>query len=104
MRRIPWVYEHIYLNPMFYTWHCIEGVEKALADTDRCHHIKIDTNLYLFVWREKIVPTLGVVMIDLDKAKTTGKIVGYEGDGVGALSNFPVGAHLKVLNQTAYPG
>ncbi|MDH6269592.1 hypothetical protein M2360_005020 [Rhizobium sp. SG_E_25_P2] len=95
-------YEHIYLNSSFYTWHCLEGVEKGLGDTDRCHYIKIDQNLYLFVWREKIVPTLGVVMIDLDRKKTTGKILGYEGQNVGALSNFPVGAHARVLNVTSY--
>jgi MoaF C-terminal domain/MoaF N-terminal domain len=95
-------YEHIYLNPSFYTWHCLEGVEKGLGDTDRCHYIKIDQNLYLFVWREKIVPTLGVVMIDLDRKKTTGKILGYEGQTVGSLSNFPVGAHARVLNVTSY--
>jgi MoaF C-terminal domain/MoaF N-terminal domain len=95
-------YEHIYLNPSFYTWHCLEGVEKGLGDTDRCHYIKIDQNLYLFVWREKIVPTLGVVMIDLDRKKTTGKILGYEGQNVGTLSNFPVGAYARVLNVTRY--
>jgi len=96
------LYEHIYLNTSFYTWHCIEGVEKGLGDTDRCHYIKIDQNLYLFVWREKIVPTLGVLMIDLDRKKTTGKILGYESQNVGTLSNFPVGAHARVLNVTSY--
>lgn len=95
-------YEHIYLNSSFYTWHCLEGVEKGLGDTDRCHYIKIDQNLYLFVWREKIVPTLGVVMIDLDRRKTTGKILGYEGQNVGTLSNFAVGAHARILNVTSY--
>jgi hypothetical protein len=96
-------YEHIYLNDNFYAWQCLSGVEAGLADVDRCHMIGIDTKLYLFVWREKIVPTLGVVMIDLDRMKTDGKIFGYQGSRFEALSNFPVGAHAQVLNVTRYP-
>ncbi len=96
-------YEHIYLNENFYAWQCLSGVEAGLGDVDRCHTIGIDTSLYLFVWREKIVPTLGVVMIDLQRMKTDGKIFGYHGSRFDALSNFPVGAHARVLNVTQYP-
>jgi hypothetical protein len=96
-------YEHIYLNDNFYAWQCLSGVEAGLGDVDRCHTIGIDTALYLFVWREKIVPTLGVVMIDLERMKTDGKIFGYEGSRFDAVSNFPVGAHARVLNVTQHP-
>lgn len=65
--------------------------------------IAIDAKLYLFVWREKIVPTLGVVMIDLERMKTDGKIFGYHGSRFDAQSNFPVGALAQVLNVTRYP-
>ncbi|MBW0447143.1 molybdenum cofactor biosynthesis protein F [bacterium M00.F.Ca.ET.228.01.1.1] len=97
-------YEHIYLNENFYAWQCLSGVEAGLGDVDRCHTIGIDTALYLFVWREKVVPTLGVLMIDLERMKTDGKIFGYEGSRFDALSNFPVGAHAVVLNVTRHPG
>jgi hypothetical protein len=53
------LYEHIYLNPSFYSWHCLTGVEAGLCDTDFCHYIKLREELYLFVWQEKIVPTWG---------------------------------------------
>ncbi|CAD6514149.1 MoaF C-terminal domain-containing protein [Paraburkholderia sabiae] len=96
-------YEHIYLSDHFYAWQCLSGVEAGLADVDRCHMIGIDEKLYLFVWREKIVPTLGVVMIDLERMKTDGKIFGYQGSRFDALSNFPVGAHAQVLNVTRHP-
>ncbi|WP_322044858.1 MoaF C-terminal domain-containing protein [Paraburkholderia sp. J67] len=96
-------YEHIYLNENFYAWQCLSGVEAGLADVDRCHMIGIDEKLYLFVWREKIVPTLGVVMIDLERMKTDGKIFGYRGSRFDALSNFPVGAHAQILNVTRHP-
>ena len=95
-------YEHIYLNSSYYTWQCLKGVEKGLADTDLCHYYKIDDNLYLFVWREKIIPTLGVVMIDLNRLKTTGKILGYDGSDFQKLNNFSVGAFAKVLNETTH--
>jgi hypothetical protein len=91
-------YEHIYLNPEFYTWHCIKGIERGLCDTDLCHYYRVAENLYLFVWREKIVPTLGVVMIDLQKMKTTGKIFGYIGDDFQGLTNFSVGAYASIIN------
>ncbi|KVN16741.1 MULTISPECIES: molybdenum cofactor biosynthesis F family protein [unclassified Burkholderia] len=96
-------YEHIYLNDEFYAWHCLAGVERGLADVDRCHCFKLADALYLFVWREKIVPTLGVVLIDLDRCRTDGKIFGYREGDFGALSNFPIGAHAQVLNETVHP-
>ena len=91
-------YEHIYLNEGYYAWRCIAGSEKGLADTDACHYYKIDENLYLFAWREKIVPTLGVVMIDFNALQTTGKIVGYESNDFGKLRNFTVGARARVIS------
>lgn len=94
------VYEHIYLNERFYTWHCLLGSERGLTDTDACDYLHIGDELYLFVWREKTIPTLGVIMIDLQRMKTTGKIFGYEGDDFTAVRNFPVGAHCRILNTT----
>lgn len=93
-------YEHVYLNEAFYCWHCLAGSEKGLADTDRCHYRKIAPDLYLFVWREKIVPTLGIVVVDLAQLRTTGHIVGYRGFDFGAVVSFPVGARARVVNVT----
>lgn len=93
-------YEHIYLNESFYTWHCLAGREKGLADTDRCHYYKVADDLFFFVWREKIVPTLGAVVADFDIMRTVGKVFGYQGDDCRSVANFPVGAHARVLNVT----
>lgn len=95
-------YEHIYLNPEFYTWHCIQGPEVGLADTDQANYFNLDDGLYLFVWLEKVIPTEGLIMIDLKRLKTSGKIFGYEGDDFGKTSNTPVGAVLTVMNETSY--
>jgi hypothetical protein len=94
-------YEHVYLNERFYTWHCLQGREKGLADTDRCHYFSLAEELYLFVWREKIVPTLGVVIVDFREMRTRGKICGFRGDGSPELANFLVGAHAKLVNVTS---
>jgi len=96
------VYEHIYLNEHRYAWHCLSGAEKGLADVDRAHYIKIADKLYLFVWREKVVPTLGAVLVDLDQMKTTGKIFGYADDSLLTVSNFQVGATSKLVNTTVH--
>jgi hypothetical protein len=93
-------YEHVYLTPDLYTWHCLRGVEQGLADTDRCHHVAVRDRLTLFVWREKIVPTLGLILVDLDAMKTDGKIFGNDGFDATSTVNFPVGAATEVLNTT----
>ena len=95
-------YEHIYLNEDLYTWQCLEGSEKGLADTDRCHHRRIADELYLFVWREKIVPTLGVVLVDWRAKVSNGKLFGYEGSDFGALSVTPISSRATLLNVTTY--
>lgn len=95
-------YEHIYLNERFYTWHCLLGAEKGLADTDRCHCRKVANDLYFFVWRRKIVPALGAVMVNFDIMRTVGKILGYQGSDFDKLANFPVGAHIRLLNVTRH--
>lgn len=97
------VYEHIYLNDQFYSWQCLKGVEQGLCDTDRCDTYKIADQLYLFVWREKIIPTLGLVLIDLQQHRSDGKIFGYAGASFDEFSNFPVSSYCQVLNQTEYP-
>lgn len=107
--RFQWVYsskdayEHIYLNEQAYTWHCIAGSEKGLADTDRCFFYKLGEKLYLFVWIEKIIPTVGVVLEDLEAMRSYGKIFGREGyDMNGRIINFAAGSYGKLLNRTEY--
>jgi hypothetical protein len=107
--RVQWVYsskdayEHIYLNENTYTWQCISGNEKGLADTDRCFFYKLGEKFYLFVWIEKIVPTVGVVLEDLEVMRSYGKIFGHEGYDVnGRITNFPVGSYGTLLNKTEY--
>jgi len=107
--RVQWVYsskdayEHIYLNENTYSWHCISGNEKGLADTDRCFYYKLGEKFYLFVWVEKIIPTVGVVVEDLEMMRSYGKIFGRESyDMAGRITNFTVGSYGTFLNKTEY--
>lgn len=95
-------YEHIYLSREFYTWNCIQGPETGLSDTDYCHYYKVANDLYLFVWVEKVIPTIGLVLIDFKWGKTSGKIFGYQGGDFGETCNTPVGAYLTLKNETRY--
>lgn len=52
--------------------------------------------LYFFVWREKIVATLGMLVIDLAQMKTTGRIIGYEDFESRSATSFRVGAHVRI--------
>jgi hypothetical protein len=92
-------YEHVYINKNFYTWHCLRGPEKGLSDAERCDYYKIADNLYLFVWREKIIPTLGLILVDLRALQSTGKIVGYHENDFGQLTNFRVGAKARIISE-----
>jgi hypothetical protein len=96
-------YEHIYLNEKLYTWQCLAGVEKGLADTDRCHSFRLGDLLYLFVWRERVVPTLGVVVVDWREMRSYGKLCGYESsDFEGAIANAYIASHATLLNVTEH--
>jgi MoaF C-terminal domain/MoaF N-terminal domain len=96
------VYEHIYLNEKLYTWQCLAGVEKGLADTDRCHAFKLGDGLYLFVWRERVVPTLGVVVVDWREMRSFGKLCGYESSDFGAVANARIASVATLLNVTEH--
>ncbi len=93
------IYEHIYLNHRFYCWHCLGGPEKGTADTDSCDYYKIARDIYLFIWREKIVPTVGIVMINFKKMRSDGKIFGLDLPS-GRAINFTIGSRAQIISET----
>jgi hypothetical protein len=95
------VYEHIYLNDRFYTWHCLVGAETGLADTEFCDYFRIVPDIYLFSWREKIMPTFGLVLINLKEMRSNGKTFGLD-IASGKYMNFTMGALAEFLNETKY--
>ena len=94
-------YEHVYLNDHRYTWHCLSGPEKGLADTEHCDCFKITQDVYLFTWWERVVPCEAVVMINLEEMRSIGKLFGLDTDS-NEIINFTMGSHAKLLNVTTY--
>ena len=94
-------YEHIYLNDHRYTWHCLAGPEKGLADTEHIDYFKIADDIYLISWWEKVVPCQGVVMTNYKAMRSYGKLFGLDTE-TGRIINFTMASYAKILNVTKY--
>lgn len=110
-RRVLWVYssqhayEHVYLSPHWYTWQCLAGPEQGLADTDENTVWRIRPGIYLFSWREKVIPCGSVTIADhrdQRALRSHGVLFGAGEDGQGA-THFTFGAHGRLLSNTVHP-
>ncbi|NKX53118.1 MoaF C-terminal domain-containing protein [Arthrobacter mobilis] len=95
-------YEHIYLNPGTFVWHCIRGGEKGLADVERSMVFDIDQDLFLFFWTEKVMTVEAVLLVDLREQRSIGRMFGWD-DSTDAPVVLPFNSRLSVLNTTGYP-
>lgn len=92
-------YEHVYLNPGTFSWHCLSGTEKGLADTEPCKTLKLSDNLYLFFWTEKIMPVESVVVIDLQHMRSTGRFFCWDPKPNKAVRTL-FGSYATILAHT----
>lgn len=110
-RRAMWVYsaehayEHVYLSPQWYTWQCLAGPERGLADTDENTTYQIRPGIYVFAWREKVIPCASVTVADHRDARdmrSHGVLFGL--DETGAVpTHFTFGAFGRLLSNTVHP-
>lgn len=91
-------YEHYYMNHRFYAWQCLKGPEKGTADADFCDYFKIAPDIYQFIWREKVVPTVGIALINFQQMRSSGKIFGLDIPS-GKSVNFRMGASAKMVKE-----
>ncbi|SIR73324.1 MoaF C-terminal domain-containing protein [Microbacterium sp. RURRCA19A] len=110
-RRVLWVYsgihayEHVYLSPHWYTWQCLAGPEQGLADTDENTVWRVRPGIYVFTWREKVIPCGSVTIADHRDQKALrahGVLFGADESGAGA-THFTFGAHGRLLSNTVHP-
>ncbi|NAZ77628.1 hypothetical protein GTQ99_19750 [Kineococcus sp. T13] len=94
-------YEHLYLTEAAYTWHCLAGAERGLADTDRGRVWKLREEVYLFTWQEKVVPCDGIVAINFRRGRSTGRIWGLDTE-TGETNAIAMGARETVLSRTVH--
>lgn len=95
-------YEHIYLTPGAFTWHCIRGGEQGLADTERCMTFDVADDLYLFFWTEKVMTVEAVLLVDLREKRSIGRMFGWD-DSSQEPVVLPFNSRLSILNTTNYP-
>ncbi|WP_249335881.1 MoaF C-terminal domain-containing protein [Sinomonas gamaensis] len=60
-----WRDRHVYISSQWYTWRCLAGPEKGLADTDENGVWEIRAGIYGFAWREKVIPCASLTNADL---------------------------------------
>ncbi|GAA2463765.1 molybdenum cofactor biosynthesis F family protein [Agromyces soli] len=110
-RRVQWVYspvhayEHIYLSPQWYTWQCLAGPERGLADTDENSVWQIRPGIYVFAWREKVIPCASVTIADHRDARAIrshGVLFGLDESGE-VPTHFTFGAHGRLISVTVHP-
>jgi len=98
-------YEHVYLSEHWYTWHCLAGPEKTLADTDEQTTYEVRPGFYVFAWREKVIPCAAVTIADhRDPAnlRSHGALFGLDESGTSPVM-FTFGAHGTKLAKADYP-
>jgi hypothetical protein len=96
-------YEHIYHNQGTFTWHCLSGTEKGLADTEPCKMLKLDEKLYLLFWSEKIMPVESIVVVDLEKMRSTGRFFCWDPNPAKPVRML-FGSYATVLAETDAAG
>ncbi|KAL4892101.1 molybdenum cofactor biosynthesis protein F [Aspergillus ambiguus] len=92
-------YEHIYLNQGTFTWHCLGGTEKGLADTEPCKMLKLADELYLLFWTEKIMPVESIVVVDLRQMRSTGRFFCWDPKPAKRVQML-FGSYATVLAET----
>ncbi|RLK61763.1 molybdenum cofactor biosynthesis F family protein [Actinokineospora cianjurensis] len=110
-RRTMWVYseqhayEHVYLSEHWYTWQCLSGPEKGLADTDENSVYRLRPGIYVFTWREKVIPCASVTVADhrdTHRLRSHGVLFGLDETGEQP-THFTFGAHGRLLSNTVHP-
>lgn len=95
-------YEHIYLSPGTFSWHCLRGGEAGLADTDCCKTFEVTEDLYMFFWTEKVMAVEAVLLVDLREQRSIGRMFCWD-HKLDEPVIIPFNSRLTVLNETTYP-
>jgi molybdenum cofactor biosynthesis protein MoaF len=90
------VYDHYYLSDRYYSWFCLEGPDRQMGDFEECDYFELGPKTYLVVWREKLLPCVGILVEDHSAMLATGKICGVDAY-TGAVGNTRVGANIRLI-------
>lgn len=94
------LYEHTYLSSQRYCWQNLVGEQRGHGDVDLATTYKFDDQLYLFTFREFIIPVASVFFYNFHTMRSTGKFLGLTADG--RVENNPAGAFIQKASMTFY--
>jgi hypothetical protein len=95
------LYEHVYLSSERYAWQCLVGEQRGHGDVDLATTWGLGDGLYVFTFREFLIPVAATWLYDLDALRTTGVFFGLGADG--RVKVAPGGAVIIPLGRAAYP-
>ncbi|WP_226193360.1 molybdenum cofactor biosynthesis F family protein [Burkholderia cepacia] len=95
-------YEHVYFGREVMAWHCVNGAEVGVADVEKCAYFDVAPDLYILFWTETIMPVESIVVIDLQRMRSTGRFFCWD-PKPNRMVHLTFGSIATVLNDTAYP-
>lgn len=94
------LYEHIYLSSRRFVWHNLVGEQRGHAAAELATTYKLDEGVYLFTWREEVIPVGTVFIFDYARGRSTGKFIGLS--SAGQIQNDPGGAEIIEFGYSDY--
>jgi uncharacterized protein YyaL (SSP411 family) len=94
------LYEHIYLSSRRFVWHNLVGEQRGHAAAELATTWKLEDGLYVFTWREEIIPVGTVFVFDYARGRSTGKFIGLTSDG--KIENGQGGAEIIPFGYSNY--
>ncbi|MCJ1990545.1 MoaF C-terminal domain-containing protein [Lactococcus carnosus] len=91
-------YLHIYHPNNLFTWACFSGNEAGLADTDYATFLKLDDDLYVIIWIEKVLHVISTILLDFKQMRSSGAMASYAGkDYASDILMVPSGAVIEKI-------
>jgi hypothetical protein len=94
------LYEHIYLSSRRFVWHNLVGEQRGHAAAELASTWKLEDGVYLFTWREEIIPVGTVFVFDYARGRSTGKFIGLSSSG--EIANDRGGADIIEFGYSNY--
>lgn len=93
-------YEHVYLNRGTFTWHCVDGTEKGLADTEPTKVLELGNDLYMLFWTETVMPVESFIVVDLQQMRSTGRFFCWDVKSKRMVHKI-FGSHATILAESS---
>ncbi|MFC0227979.1 MoaF C-terminal domain-containing protein [Serratia aquatilis] len=94
-------YEHFYVNSERYAWQNLRGEQFGYGDMDYATCYKFEEDMYVFTFRDKIMPVCSVFFFDYVTGRCTGKIMGVTSKG--DIQTSRAGAFIHKMSYNCYP-